>query len=481
MLLPHLKYLIFICLCYCCIAKVDAQSTVPSISSLMKSSTEKSKIKHYLISGNKRTKDFVIARELGIEGDSLPVSNIAATLERIKINLMNTKLFNAVQVNIKNWDEEGLDLDIQVVEKWYIIPIPIFQLADRNVNEWWVDGKRDFRRLQYGMAVNWRNFRGRNETMNISASLGFAQLLGVDYLLPKLSKNGKVGASFNLHMMRSKRMPYETSRDKLKFIFEDKVVTRSIDFSSRVIVHRNIDFQQYVEAGFSHRWIDTSITRLNPDYFLENRQVQNAFSLEYGFDVDKRVLKAYPTSGYQVSGNIVNYGLGLQRNVNLTTLSISGSKFFTLDKSGRHSTGHYLKLKASFPSNQPYNLQKGLGYGQDLVRGYEYFVVDGQSYALFKNEYRYHLAALKLGNNPRKNKPLLRQSLPFDFYVKAFLDVGYVKDRFFAQDNTLQNQFLIGGGVGIDMLLMYDALLRFEGSINRNKKVGFYIHFGLPF
>lgn len=468
------------CLLY--FTQVDAQIKVPSISNIIKGIGEKAEIKNILISGNKKTQEQVIIRELGFGiGDSLPVSNIAGVLDRLKLNLLNTKLFSEVQMNVKNWDDCGLDLEVKVVEKWYIIPIPIFQLADRNLNEWWVDRNHDFKRIQYGVTLDWANFRGRNEKLIISASLGFAQMFNINYEMPNLSKNGKLGASFNIMMMQTKRMPYDTYKDKLVFYYDDDMIKRSMDLSSRLLIHKNIYIQHYIEGKFSYQWVDDKVSELNKDYFLNGANHQLAVSLEYGFDIDKRTLKAYPTRGYQVQGSVTNFGLGLQKQVNVSTASFFVSKFFTLDKYERHSTGHSLKLKGSYPSKQPYNIQSGLGYEQDFVRGYELYVIDGQSYALIKNEYRYRLGSLRLAFNKKKSSNYSKQVFPIDFYLKTYLDAGYVEDKYFTKSNTLRNQWMIGTGVGLDVLILYDKLIRMEYSINREKQHGFFIHLELPF
>jgi outer membrane protein assembly factor BamA len=455
---------------------------VPTISKIIKGTGEKAIIRNIIISGNKKTLEKVVVRELGFSvGDSLPVNNIAGVLDRLKLNLLNTKLFSDVQMNIKNWENEGLDLDITVVEKWYIIPIPIFQLADRNINEWWVDRNHDFSRIQYGLTVNWSNFRGRNENLIVSASLGFAQMFNITYEMPNLSKNGKIGTSFNIMMLQSKRMPYNTFNDKLIFYYDDEIIKRSMDMSSRLLLHRNIYIQHYIETKISYRWIADKISELNNDYFLNGANTQLGVSLEYGFDIDRRTLKAYPTRGYRLQGTITNYGLGLQKQVNVTTASLYLSKFFTLDDYDKHSTGHSIKLKGSYPSKQPYNIQSGLGYEQDFVRGYELFVIDGQSYALIKNEYRYRLGSLRLAFNKKKTSNYSKQVFPIDFYLKTYLDAGYVEDKYFTKSNTLRNQWMIGTGVGLDVLILYDKLIRMEYSINREKQHGFFIHLELPF
>lgn len=459
-----------------------AQLSIPSLNEIKRESSEKSVIKDIVVTGNKKTKDIVIIREVGFQvSDSLPTSNLMAVLNRIRFNILNTKLFSDVTINIKDWDEHGLELHIKVVEKWYIMPIPIFQLADRNLNEWWVDRNRDFKRIQYGVLLNWANFRGRNETLNISASLGFAQLLGGSYYMPYLSKDGRLGASIELVMMRSKRMPYDTYENKLRFYYDKNFIRKTIDIAPKLLIHRDVNFLHYIEGRYSYRWVEKFIPSLNEDYFLNGKNTQSTFSIEYGFDIDKRTLKAYPTTGYQIRGSIANYGLGIPADVNMTSLSLSGSKFFTLDKRGKHSTGHFLKTYASFPKKQPYNIQRGLGYDQDFVRGYEYYVVDGQHFALSKNEYRYHLGTFKMGANPKRRKPLLLEPLPIDFFLKGFIDAGYVKDRFFSDMNPLNNKMLLGGGIGLDILLMYDRVIRIEYSVNKSKEHGLFFHLELPF
>lgn len=467
----------------CCLSNVAVgQTRIPSMQQLLKSSSEKTLVKNVIITGNKKTKEYVIIREMGIgPGDSIPISNISSFLDRIKLNILNTKIFNDVQLNIRNWDDDGLEIHVLVVEKFNIIPIPFIQLADRNLNEWWVDRNKDFKRIQYGARLNWGNFRGRNETLSITASLGFAHLIDINYYMPNLSKNGKLGASFNVSMSQSKRMAYDTRENKLQFIYQDKFIKRGIDIAPRLILHRNLQVKHYIEARYSYRWVDDMISQLNDDYFLNGANKQSAISLEYGFDIDRRILRAYPTSGYRIEGTLTNYGLGLQRQVNMTTLTVTGSKFFTLDKKKKHSTGHLLKFKGSYPRKQPYNIQSGLGYDQDFVRGYEYYVIDGQSFSLIKNEYRYQLAALRFGARTNGKKQILKQALPFDIYVKAFLDAGYVDDQYFNDRNTLQNKWMVGSGVGLDILMLYDRVIRIEYSLNRMKEHGLYLHMELPF
>jgi hypothetical protein len=46
-----------------------------------------------------------------------------------------------------------LILLVDVNERWYTFPVPIFELSDRNFNEWWQNYNHDFRRVNYGLRL----------------------------------------------------------------------------------------------------------------------------------------------------------------------------------------------------------------------------------------------------------------------------------------------------------------------------------------
>lgn len=456
-------------------------SSLPDGGKPIAQDVEKTYVRNIIIEGNKKTKPIVIIREMGFgEGDPIPTLQLMAKLENARVNIFNMKIFTNVSVNIKNWENDSLDVVVSVVERWYIIPMPIFQLADRNFNEWWVDRGRDFSRIQYGASLNWENFRGRNERLRVSASLGFAQLLELDYHMPGLSSGGKLGAAIYFNVMRSKRLPYNTINDKLEYLSSDDFIKKSFEISPQLIIRKNIFVTHFLEARYGYRWIADEVAAANPDFLLEGNTQQNFFKIGYRFEWDKRDVKAYPTGGHYLIGSFENYGLGLQPKVDLTKLTVDMRKYFTLDKNNRHATGHMVKGQYSFPQQQPYNLQRGLGYLQDFVRGYEYFVVDGQDYALLKNEYKYRITSFRMGDMFKNKLPAMMNSIPFSIYAKAYFDAGYVRDRYFTLNNTLRNQWIYGWGAGIDIVTYNNRLLRLEYSFNKKLQNGLYLHIELP-
>ncbi|MBK9793331.1 MAG: hypothetical protein IPP60_09575 [Sphingobacteriales bacterium] len=168
------------------------------------------KVRHIIITGNKKTKPFVIHREMTIhENDSFPANEMDATLLQQRLNIFNIGLFNEVNVNIKNWEDDSLDLIIQVRERWVIIPAPIIKFADRNVVEWWKQYNHDFKRLRYvGAQVNGGNLSGRNDVLQMGISFSFAQRLDIGYSIPQFNRRKEqVGLSIFTPCCERRELP----------------------------------------------------------------------------------------------------------------------------------------------------------------------------------------------------------------------------------------------------------------------------------
>lgn len=423
------------------------------------------------------------------ENDSFPAIQMDATLLQQRLNIFNIGLFNEVNVNIKNWEEDSLDLIIQVRERWVIIPLPIIKFADRNVVEWWKQYNHDFKRLQYGAQVNWRNLSGRNDLLQLGLSFGFAQRLDIGYAIPQFNiRKEQVGMSVFFTMLRTKRIAYNTIDDRLAFMdLGTSWQQKKIEVSTQVSYRKKIHDIHFFYAGYGITAISDSVIKVNPDYFSDGDKQQQYFKIGYTFVSDHRNVRTYPTAGWYFSANFTNYGLGFMKT-RMTTTGFQFSKYFLWKKQPRFSAAAMVQWQFSWPAKQPYNLQytKSLGYEENLVRGYELNVLDGQHFLIFKNEYRFRVFSFQLSKIKKfkgKNAGILNSSLaylPLNLYLTAYFDAGYVWDNYFTANNQYKNKWQFGYGVGLNFVTFNAKLFRIEYSINRYLKKGVYLHFTQP-
>ena len=104
------------------------------------------------ISGNRRTKDYIILRQIQFKaGDSINIHTINEAFQLARQQVYNTTLFNEVKIELAMISAHDIDVNVAVKERWYLYPAPQFQPVDRNLNEWLVKYKGDLSRVNYGV------------------------------------------------------------------------------------------------------------------------------------------------------------------------------------------------------------------------------------------------------------------------------------------------------------------------------------------
>ena len=433
------------------------------------------------IQGNYRTKTSIILRELTFKvGDTIPLSDWAEDTVRSKNNIHNTNLFNFVHFDIATNPGGGTDLTIKVVERWYVWPVPILQLEERNFNTWWVQDNRSLNKVDYGLYFSDNNSRGRKEILKIKLQLGYTQQWGVSYIFPYINRNQDFGLQFNFTSSQNKEIAYTSVGNTLTFLNTPNAVlqqqyTSAIDLTYR----QGLYDTHYLEVNFAACYINDTIIKLTSDYLPYNLTNTAFLGAKYYFRRDLRDRAAYPLEGYYFDFSLNDYGLGIaipkERAFNITYVQSSIHKYWNMVDKLYYAVEAEGKVSAY--GAQPYYLQRGLGYGNDFVRGYEYYVMDGNNYALVKNEIKYRILNVPVQQLPIKGIPQFDKAY-YAFYLTAFSDWGYVGGADpDVQHNFLANTPLWGNGVGIDFVAYYDIVLRFEYSFNKLNQSGFFLHF----
>lgn len=429
-------------------------------------------------SGNKKTRPDVLYRELTFkENDTITVEYFREAIERSRQNLFNTSIFNFVYVDTISLDSNNcIDVKYHVKERWYIWPIPIFEVYEPNFNTWWET--RNLDRASYGMYLVYNNFRGRRELLILKLRMGYSEQYGLTYSVPFLNKKKTIGLDISTAYSRVREVLYGTSNNKRLFLKYPEKYIRQDYYSALTLKYRhNLYTTQSFSLNYTQAAVDDTLRKVSNDYLANNNPRMELMRINYYFKHDMRDIRQYPLKGHYMDAEIIKLGLGIlpAEKVDMWVLTASFRKYWKLHE--RIYLANGIKLKAT-RGKQPYYLQKGLGYN-DYVRGYEYYIIDGQQYGVLKNALRYQLikpTTKKLDFLPAEKFNTFYYAL----YAGLFADIGYVQDKYYSFRNPLANQWLYGYGAGMDIVTYYDIVARFEFTLNKMNRGGFYIHFIAP-
>jgi outer membrane protein assembly factor BamA len=459
------------------VAQSPAVPVATENSTAVADSTEALRLNRTVIIGNKKTLDRIILRELSLKpGDTIGRKNLAKVLVLDKNKIYNLRIFNTVDLRVLELPDKSFDLLVEVEERWFAFPIPIFELSDRNFNEWWENYDHKFNRVNYGLRWYQYNFRGRNESIRLTAQFGFSRKFDLTYRIPYLDRKQKQGLIFVMTYSEPKNLAYATSNHILQFQSGRETLRKRLGLGVTYTYRKSFYETHGISLEYSNGTIADTIQSLNENYYINGAASQQYASISYRFVAEYRDVIAYPLNGYQVVAGLDHRGFGFGQGVLQT--SIYGSLAFHKPIAKNLYFSNFTSLFAAAPSAQPYSLFYGLGYEQKFVKGYEVYVIEGPYHGLNKSTLKTRLfqRTYKLALLPWKQF----QHLPIGLYFKAHTDFGYVNNfPYYADRNlntTLTGRLLMGVGVGFDLIGSYDSVFRFEYTLNREGSHGFFFH-----
>lgn len=455
----------------------DTVSIAPVTIAVDSSSNRTLQVDRVIIVGNKVTRRRIIERELSLKpGDTIRARSLEPTLTWDKNKIYNLRLFNTVSVRALDMGNDHIDILVELTERWYIFPVPIFELSDRNFNEWWNNYNHDLTRINYGVRIYKNNFRGRNESLRLTAQFGFYRKFDLQYRIPNLDRTQKHGLTFGFDFGAPRNLAYQTVDHRLEFLRKDKVIRESVG-GSVTYSYRKTFFETH-SFSYSYRnseVIDTILT-LNPNYYNGRKPTQKYSMLSYYFVSEHRDVVMYPLKGYQFTGYISKSGILPNEDVDQLELNLTYAYHKPI---GQHYFfSNFSSVFWSTPYSQPYSVYDALGYRNLIIRGFENYVVEGPVFALNKSTFKRKI----FGRSWTIDKMPIEQFnyFPLAIYIKAFADFGYVQNYDYYQEKALNtrlsNRLLAGAGVGLDFVTVYDLVIRMEYTFTQDQKGGFFLN-----
>jgi outer membrane protein assembly factor BamA len=427
-------------------------------------------VRNIIITGNKKTRTQIILREIPFKsGDQYLLQDLVKKFEVARRQLMNTALFNEVVVALKSFDGFDVDVVVELKERWYLFPLPYLKTID-NLDKWVNEYHMKLDRVNYGIKVMYKNPTGRNDNLDVKLMNGYTKQVSFSYDRLYFDKQMKWGMAVKFDLGKNHEVNYNTINDKLVSLRDNNNYIHSFLSTNVELTYRNaIKTRHRFGIGYTEEKVNDTVVTLNQSYFTSGRNRMRYPELYYNmtyFDVD---YIPYPLKGYAAEISISK--IGLNNIVNMWQFTARGSGSWPVMKKTYFNVSGSGLLK--LPFKQPYFNKRFLGSDDMFMQGYEYYVIDGVAGGYLKATFIRELFDFNIRLNSKKYAAINR--IPFRFFGKIYGNAGYVYDPE-PGNNFLSNKMLYSGGIGIDIVSLYDLTLKLEWSFNPLGQNGIYLH-----
>ncbi len=458
---------------------IAASALLFSSDVLAKKSTDLT-VQHIEITGNTKTKESVILRELSfslydvIRGSEFKQIHIPRSVA----NLKNLDLFNEINIALDSIKPNGsVTVKIKVTEKWYLWPLPFIEFSDRNFNQWYSLDLEPYR-TNYGLYLFKNNLWGLNHTAKFTFGRGYTNTTAFQYIAPYIDKNKRLGFNLDVRKKTRREMQYDVVENKEQFFRDfDQVLITNQSASLSLHYRRKLYVKHSIVGMVSNTQLaDTILSEtLNPNYLFNGNSEQRLAQFSYGLTYNKTDNEFLPTTGV-FSNSLIRYTHFLGNQTGYITIRSQAGLYKTLKGGGetreRFGAGIHGVAQWTSMTDLPFNHSRALGYDH-YVRSFENNVILGTDFVIIKYELRYQVIKNKVFHlrympiKPYKN-------MPTSSFLSLFLDHGYTHYR-------NQRQSLVGYGIGLNSMFYYDKVVRFEYSWNTLGNSGLKLHFKKAF
>ena len=432
------------------------------------------KISAIEITGNKKTRAYIVKRELPYKvGDLLSIDSLIILNTIAQQQLFNTALFLETIVTSEVVDSSSVKIKIQLKERWYLFPLPYFRWVDRNFNQWWNEQNRSLDRVNYGINFRQANATGNNDKLTIGYITGYTNQTTLRYQLPFIDKQLKYGMGLGWAQFNQKEINYTTLGNKQVFLRTENLIREGYRGNVNLTYRPNLFERHALQVGFGNESISDSAFAVAPNFLPNHKKAFSYLDLNWSYSKIRFDYNAYPTKGASTE---IAFSQRFSKESNLSAIQFRQILARPIAP-GRFILAESLTIGRMMQQSN-YTDRRLMGYGLMQMDGLDYYVVDGNAATLFKAAIHQRIGSYTLNNRIIKK---FLPSVKYTFWIKAFTQLGYVYSAEKNKANPLANSLLRTAGIGVDLISIYDFVLNMEYSINQLGDKGLYLHGGINF
>lgn len=425
-------------------------------------------IKDIIITGNKITKEEIILREMSLKKGS--IFSVKKYTDDY-LNIYNLGLFLRVDILPIPVSVNEMILNIDVLERWFILPLPMGGIED---NEW--------KKLWAGLNIRWDNFRGMNESINFGFRVFYNPGINFKYTIPwigeKLRLFSSIGGAWKRTRNKSLNAVGKQSGENTLTYEDDNYDNIHYKAEFKIGKYLTKNLSVFTEYKYNH----LRVTSYKPGRTLSPSGTDKYLTLGLGLSYDTRDIYEYATKGIYSRAGYERFGF-ISKEINFGRWTFENQSFLPIYL----TKNYYLTVAAKIYHSQafgaviPYYSKEYLGYSDDYIRGWKSIAFEGDNILTFYNEIR--IPILK----PRyvkakdiavvKEIPIVKNlDLRHGLYFTLIYDIGTI---WYKGQNLFNKKFLSGTGIGLNFIAPFGYVLRAEWCFRLTKPIVGQISFGL--
>ncbi len=424
------------------------------------------KVTSIIITGNKITKDEIILREMSLKkGGKFTLKKYSDDLQ----NIYNLALFTKVDIIPVPISNNEIVLNVEVQERWYILPLPSAGIEE---NEW--------KKVWVSMNLRWDNFRGRNESLNAGFRVFYNPSISLRYYVPwigdKLHLFMGIGGSWQ--RQRNKSLEAVGKQSGSNTIAYNDSNYDNIKYKAEITLGRywGKNFSVFTNLKFNH----LRVTQYAPGRTVSENGVDRYFVFGGGIAWDSRDVYEYATKGLYSRMMYERYGF-MDAVINFGRFSFENQSFIPIPFSKKYYITLASKLYTSLAVGAviPVYHHENLGYGEDYVRGWKGKTFEGDDIFTIYNEIRIPIIKPRYIKGSDvfivKDIPIVKNlDIRHGLYFTIIYDIGTV---WYKDERISKKRFYSGAGIGINIIAPLGYVLRVEWEFRLGKptvgQVGF--------